>query len=164
MDSPIRPGEITINSRNYRRHISPTVAGEVKKCGTIPRDFMRCPLGYIAHARAWDLELIPESEWQARLDEQIKDKAQLSNVRDTGMNGQPIPSRDQNGKGFCWAHSGVSAHLIARAVMGEPYADLSAYALACIIKKYRDEGGGAKVLSLKASAVVLQPSSGLSSR
>ena len=38
-------------------------------------------------------------------------------------------------------HSGVSAHLLARAYMNEPYADLSAYAGACMIKNFRDEGG-----------------------
>jgi hypothetical protein len=43
--------------------------------------------------------------------------------------------------GNCWAHSGVSAHLLVRARDGQPYADLSAFAIACIIKGYRDEGG-----------------------
>lgn len=51
----------------------------------------------------------------------------------------------------CWAHSGVSAHLMVRAIMGEPYADLSAYMVACIIKDYRDEGGwGAEGVEFQA--------------
>jgi hypothetical protein len=41
----------------------------------------------------------------------------------------------------CWAHSSVSAVLLCRARDGQPYADLSAYAVACIIKNYADEGG-----------------------
>jgi hypothetical protein len=41
----------------------------------------------------------------------------------------------------CWAHSSVSALLLLRARDNQPYADLSAYAIACIIKDYRDEGG-----------------------
>ncbi len=43
--------------------------------------------------------------------------------------------------GNCWAHSSVSAMLLRRALDGEPYADLSAFEVACIIKDYRDEGG-----------------------
>lgn len=43
--------------------------------------------------------------------------------------------------GNCWAHSTTSAALVGRAKDGQPYADLSAYAIACIIKNYRDEGG-----------------------
>jgi hypothetical protein len=70
------------------------------------------------------------------------DKSKLSDIRmRAGPNSGMIPSRDQNGRGYCWAHSGTSAHLLARAVMNEPYADLSAYAVACIIKNYADEGG-----------------------
>jgi hypothetical protein len=57
------------------------------------------------------------------------------------MNGKPIPSRDQNGRGYCWMHSGVSCILLARARDGQPYADLSAYGPSCLVKNFRDEGG-----------------------
>src|SRR5579885_3319086 len=122
--------EVIITSRNYRKFINPVVDGEQKKCGTLPRDFSTHPVGHLWCAAPFDLPLIPESEWQARLDAQKAAKAQLSDVRNIGMGGQPIPSRDQNGKGYCWAHSGVSAHLICRALMNEPYADLSAFSVA----------------------------------
>lgn len=108
--------------------------------GLIPRNFANYPVGYLACARPFDLPLIPESEWEARLQEQ-KANGTLMDIRNRGMNGQPMPSRDQNGKGYCWAHSSTSAAMLARAVNGEPYADLSAYMVACIIKGYRDEGG-----------------------
>lgn len=134
-------GLITINDSNSHLFINPVHDGEVKVCGTLPRDFMRCPVGYLPHAKPFDLPLIPESEWQPRLDALKAAKAQLLDVRNRGMQGQPIPSRDQNGKGYCWAHSGVSAHLLARAAMNEPYADLSAFAIACMIKHFQDEGG-----------------------
>lgn len=107
--------------------------------GLVERDYSTHPVGY--NAKPFDLPLIPESEWQSRLDAQKAAKAQLSDIRNTGMNGQPIPSRDQNGKGYCWAHSSTSAALIVRAINGLPYEDLSAFAVACIIKNYRDEGG-----------------------
>lgn len=133
--------EIIIHDDNYQDHISPLVNGELKSQGLIPRDFEVQPFGSLMFAKPFDIPLIPESEWQSRLDAQIAAKAQLSDVRNAGMHGQPIPSRDQNGKGYCWSHSSTSAALIVRAINNEPYADLSAYAVACIIKNYHDEGG-----------------------
>lgn len=133
--SPIGPKEVIIT--DYMSSLPPT--GHAK--GLIPRDYAKYPVGYLMHAKPFDLPLIPENEWQGRLAAQIAAKAQLSNIRNAGNNGSPIPSRDQNGKGYCWAHSGVSAQLLVRAINNEPYADLSAYAIACIIKGYRDEGG-----------------------
>ncbi len=112
-----------------------------QKTGLIPRDFAKYPVGYLMCAKPFDLPLIPESEWADRLALQIQNKAQLSDIRNAGMFGQRIPSRDQNGKGYCWAHSSTSASLLIRAVNNEPYADLSAYCVACIIKGYQDEGG-----------------------
>lgn len=130
---------IIIGDHNFQDHLVPP-----PNCskGLIPRDFSKHPVGYSMHAKPFDLPLIPESEWQSRLDTQIAAKAQLTDIRNiSGPNGGPIPSRDQNGKGYCWAHSSVSAMLLRRAADGEPYADLSAYAVACIIKGYQDEGG-----------------------
>jgi hypothetical protein len=116
--------------------------GLQRATGLIPRNYATHPVGYSMHAKPFDLPLIPQSEWQARLDARIAAKAQLSDIRNTsGPNGGPIPSRDQDGVGYCWAHSSTSAALLVRAVQGEPYADLSAFAVACIIKNYRDEGG-----------------------
>jgi hypothetical protein len=146
------PKEIIINSRNAHLFVEDKVIdGERKARGLMPRNFASHPVGYGAYAPAFDIALIPESEWQDRLDEQIKNKAQLSDIRNTGMGGKPIPSRDQNGKGYCWSHSSTSAALIIRALNNEPYADLSAYAVACVIKNYRDQGGwGAESLAFIA--------------
>ena len=43
--------------------------------------------------------------------------------------------------GNCWAHSTTGAIMALRAIQNEPTVELSAYAVACIIKNYRDEGG-----------------------
>lgn len=94
--------EIVINSRNFRQFINPVVAGEQKVCGTLPRDFSKEPHGSMWFAPAFDLPLIPENEWQKRLDAQKAAKAQLSDIRNIGMGGQPIPSRDQNSYGYCF--------------------------------------------------------------
>lgn len=108
--------------------------------GLIPRDFNVQPYGGVRGVAAFSLPIIPQSEWVDRMKSlNGQNLSDLRNIR--GPNGGPIPSRDQNGKGYCWAHSGVSAMLLKRAFMNEPYADLSAYAIACKIKNYRDEGG-----------------------
>jgi hypothetical protein len=69
------------------------------------------------------------------------EKSNLSDIRLTGNNGGIIPSLDQNGKGFCWAHSSTGAVMMLRAVMGLSYVPLSAFAVACVIKNFQDEGG-----------------------
>lgn len=110
--------------------------------GLVPRDYGAYPVGYLgATAPPFDMPLIPRSEWKDRLATLKAAKAQLSDIRNSGMLGRPIPSRDQNGRGYCWAHSSVSACLLVRAANHQPYSDLSAYAVACIIKNYRDQGG-----------------------
>jgi hypothetical protein len=121
-------------------HTTPADKGR----GLVPRDYLAYPVGSypgIAAYHAVNMPTFSQSEWSARLAEQTAQGARLSDIRRRGANGKPIPSRDQAQRGYCWAHSGVSAHLLIRAVMGLPYADLSAYAVACIIKRYADEGG-----------------------
>lgn len=144
--------EVLIHDGNFQLFIEPVVNGEKKSQGLIPRDFGKYPVGYLMHAKPFDLPLIAENEWQDRLDDMKARKAMLSDIRNVmGPNGGPIPSRDQNGKGYCWAHSSTSAALLLRAIMGGAYADLSAYAVACVIKGYRDEGGwGAESLEFIA--------------
>jgi hypothetical protein len=136
------PGEVVINDNNYHEYFEPVVDGKHMKRGLNPRNFNAFPVGCYKFAKPFDLPLIQESEWQGRLDAQIAARAQLSDIRDRmGPGGAPIPSRDQNGKGYCWAHSSTSAALICNAIAGNAYADFSAYAVACIIKGYRDQGG-----------------------
>ncbi len=137
----IRPGEVVIHDGNWMDFVNPVINGETKWCATHPRDWSVYPHGSLKHAKPFDLPLIPESEWESRLAARIAARAQFSDVRNTGMFGQPIPSLDQNGVGYCWCHSGVSAHLIRRAFMGEPFVDLSPFAIGCMIKGFRDEGG-----------------------
>ena len=134
--------DVVINDSNFRAFINPTVNGEKKSHGLRPRNFDTHPVGYLACAKPFDLPLIPESEWADRLAAQKAAKAQLFDVwKISGPNGGAIPPRDQDGKGYCWAHSSTTAALCIRALMGESYQDLSAFAVACIIKDYQDEGG-----------------------
>lgn len=135
-------GEIVIHDGNFHLFINPTIDGELKKCGTVPRDWARHPCGFSPFAPASSITPVPRSEWSERIRDKVARKAQLSDLRNVGMpDGTPIPSRDQNGYGYCWAHSTTSAAVLRRCRDHLPYADLSAYAIACIIKNYRDEGG-----------------------
>ena len=132
------PNEIVIDDGNWQQFAQDVVIdGEVKSRGCIPRDYT---VKY-ATAQALDIPLIPRSEWSARIKEMEETKSRLSDIRNRGMYGQQIPSRDQNGRGYCWMHSGCSAALLLRARDNQPYVDLSAYMGACLIKNYRDEGG-----------------------
>lgn len=136
------PNEVLIGDHNFHQYQPPpTVDGEVKSYGLIPRDYKTHPRGCYSSIHAIDVPLIDQGEWPQRLKDLAANHALLSDIRLKGNAGQPIPSRDQNGKGYCWAHSGTSATLIVRATANLPYADLSAYAVACTIKSYRDEGG-----------------------
>jgi hypothetical protein len=146
-------GELCIHDGNYRQHFAPLINGEWKSHGLVPRDYALYPRGCYASIQAVDVPLIPRSEWSARIKEMEATKSRLSDLRATeGPSSGLIPSLDQNGKGYCWAHSGVSATLMLRAVMNEPYVSLSAYAVACTIKSYRDEGGwGAQGVDFLAS-------------
>jgi hypothetical protein len=136
------PDEVVITDQNLHEFINPLVAGERKAHGLRPRNYNTHPVGCYAWAPPFDFPLIPKNEYSARIDDMEGNKSRTSDVRmKGGPGGGMVPSRDQDGKGFCWAHSGVSCHLLIHTLMGQPYADLSAFAIACIIKSYQDEGG-----------------------
>jgi hypothetical protein len=137
----MNPGEPLIHQRNFMQHIQPVIDGERKMHGLDPRNFAAKPVGSMRGAPTATFTKYPRDQWPALLREQTLKKGRCSDARETGMNGQRIPSRDQNGRGYCWAHSTVSATLIDRATANLPYADLSAYAIACMIKGFRDQGG-----------------------
>jgi hypothetical protein len=64
-----------------------------------------------------------------------------ADLRTIGNNGGHVKSLDQNGHGYCWAYSTASAITACRIRDNQPYARLSAHAVACKIKNFRDEGG-----------------------
>ncbi len=87
------------------------------------------------------LQVIPRSEWDARIAEQDALKSSLWHLRQTMADGAIAPTLDQNGQGYCWAYSTTRAVMYVRAVMGLPYVRLSAHAIGCKVKGFRDEGG-----------------------
>jgi hypothetical protein len=127
--------EIVIHEGNYEEVLRP------EGYGLTPRDFAANPLGSLTFAPPFDIPLIPESEWQSRLDAQKAAKAQLSDIRMRGDGGKMIPARNQKDSNYCWAHSSTGAVILGRAVNNLPYRDLSAFAVACKIKGFRNQGG-----------------------
>ncbi len=134
-------GEIVIHKHNWQQFLAPRDPNAQGHHGLAPRDFFRHPCGSLPYAPKSAIQKIPRSEWSGLIKEMTDSRTRLSDIRDRAMYGQRMPSRDQNGRGYCWAHSTVSAALLGRARMGLPYADLSAYHIACIIKGYADQGG-----------------------
>lgn len=87
-----------------------------------------------------EMTLYDESEWDALYDAQEEQKSSLEHLYLRG--GKPaFLNLDQNGQGFCWAYSTTQAIMLTRLVNNQPAVRLSAHALACRIKNFRDEGG-----------------------
>jgi len=87
------------------------------------------------------LKVIPRHEWSARIKEMEGTQSSLADIRKYAANGQQMPTLDQNGQGYCWAYSVTRAVMYQRAIMNQPYKRLSAHAVACMVKGFRDEGG-----------------------
>lgn len=111
------------------------------KTGYIKRDYKAFPVGYSASAPAFDLPLIPRSEWNGLIAKKTAEGSWLTDIRDRAMFGQRAPSGNQNGFGYCWNFSTRSAIQLCRARDNAPWVPLSGYAAAAIIKRGRDEGG-----------------------
>lgn len=129
---PVSPNEPIIHDGNYKDFIDPIHDGEVKKCGTIPRDYNVQPAEVFASPD--EMELIDPSEYDARIEEKEKTKSRLSDLR------YGIPSLDQDGVGYCWAHSTTHCAILL-GLRNNNYIPLSAFSIAAVIKKGRDEGG-----------------------
>lgn len=134
----LRPNELLIDDSTNNDVVFPKSHAR----GLIPRDLNRFPRGCYATVAAVDFPLIPTSEYSERIKYREETKSQLSHLRRiSGPNGGHIPSLDQNGVGYCWNHSATMANMLNRAVAGLPYVKLSAFAVGCMIKNYKDEGG-----------------------
>lgn len=88
-----------------------------------------------------EVDIVPESEWDARFEEQEKYKSSLAHLRRRALQGKPFPSLDQNGQGYCWMYSGGNALTSARAKQNQPWVRFSCHAGAWVIKNGKDEGG-----------------------
>ena len=136
--------ELIINDSNWRQHVDTVIDGTHQRGGLIPRDYIKHPQGCMTLAppyNAVEMPLIPRSEWSDRIKDLEATKSRISDMRMTGNNGSMIPSKDQNGQGYCWAYSTTRAAEMLRMIAGLPYVALSAHAPACKVKNFEDEGG-----------------------
>ena len=115
--------------------LSPIVDGLAKGRGAVERDYDAYPTEMFEPPS--QMLLIPRSEWSARIKEQEERKSRISDV----LRMANIPSMDQGSNGYCWSHSTVSSVQAVRAINNQPYVPLSAYMVAAIIKRGRNEGG-----------------------
>lgn len=108
--------------------------------GHIPRDYNLFPQEMFAPPS--EMDEIPESEWDARYDEQEELQSSLEHIYLSGPNGGPaFLCLDQNGHGYCWAYSTGHAIMIDRLKRNLPLIRLNPHATAAIIKGGRNQGG-----------------------
>lgn len=107
--------------------------------GLVPRDYSTSPVEMFAPPS--EMNLIPRSEWDARIEEQERLGSSLEHIRNRGNNGQPIPILNQDQSNYCWAHSTTNTVILNRAVSNQPYVPLSAYAVASLIMNGANKGG-----------------------
>ncbi len=89
-----------------------------------------------------DMALIPESEWDARYDEQEEQKSSLEHLYLSGPNGTPaFRNLDQGSEGYCWIYSVGHSIMMDRLRRNIPLVRLNPHSAGAIIKKGRNEGG-----------------------
>lgn len=134
----LTPSMPIIDDNNYQSFINPTVDGEVKLCGTLPRDFSADPFGQGPYLAPFpDSMRIPVKDWPDLIREKDSKKSWITNLSDQ------VGSKvlDQDGTNFCWANGVVRALTIARVYAGEPQVMLSPASVAAPINNYRNNGG-----------------------
>jgi hypothetical protein len=108
--------------------------------GYVPRNYAIDPPEMFDQPTS--MTLIPESDWDARYDEQEAKQSSLEHLYLSGPNGTPaFLNLDQNGHGYCWAYSTGHALMMLRLQANMPLVRLNPHATAAIIKGGRDEGG-----------------------
>jgi hypothetical protein len=84
-----------------------------------------------------DRLLIPESEWQARIEEQEQLKSRVSDL----VSHYKIPPKNQGSLNYCWIYAPVHAMEINRVRAGYRYQPLAAAQVGAAIKRGRNSGG-----------------------
>lgn len=119
--------------------------------GAIPRDYDIDPEEMFEQPS--EMDLIPESDWDAQYEAQEQAKSSCMHIRMTGNHGKMIPNLDQDGIGYCWGHSITHAVMVANAAANKEYEPLSAFGLCAPIKNGRDEGGWCGLSAQRARQV-----------
>ena len=107
--------------------------------GAVARDYDEFPETMMEHPSG--IKLLDDSAMNALYDEREARKIGLRYLYLRG--GKPaFQNLDQNGQGYCWMYSKVTAMMAVRMLNNNlPSHPLNAHAPACLVKKGRDEGG-----------------------
>jgi hypothetical protein len=139
--SELGSNELVITDDNYQLYTrAPVIDGEQKGFG-MESEYWDQDVAGFSTIEPFSMPLIPREEWSERIRQLETEKSRLSDLRIVGDNGGPIRSTDQGSYGYCWCHSTTSAALLSRAVEAQPYVRLSAFAVGCKIKNFRNQGG-----------------------
>lgn len=132
LGSTLLKGEKVYNDENFQElfggwrkegdFISVPGGGERRLLSATPRPPGHDASGYSRPFSALYAD-IPESEYDARIDEQIELEARASDFCD-------FPAFDQDGLPTCWAIGTAQAETIARRIMGLPHVQLSGCSIA----------------------------------
>jgi len=108
--------------------------------GYVERDYDQYPLEM--YAPPTEIPLIPRSEWQGIIQERKERGMGLRAIWERRY-GSNVGSAhlDQNGQGYCWSYSVAHTVMFARVRDNQEPKRLSAHAVACKIKNFKDEGG-----------------------
>lgn len=108
--------------------------------GAVPRDYAVQPVEMLAMPS--EMDLVPQSEWDARIDEQEATASSLEHIYLGGAGGVPkFANLDQVSDGYCWAYSTGHCMMLTRLRDNEPLVRLNPHSVAAIIKGGRNEGG-----------------------
>lgn len=111
--------------------------------GLVPRDYGVDPEAMFAPPS--ELQVIPQSEWDARYDEQEAQESSLEHIFLRG--GRPAFSNlDQNGDGHCWAYSTGHSIMLTRLRDNRPLVRLNPHFIAASLGRMN---GGWCGLSMK---------------
>lgn len=103
------------------------------------RDYALYPVEMFASPS--DMPEMSLTEIADRIKDHEANQSSLRHIRRRALNGQPIPSLDQNGQGYCWAYSNTIGVMLTRARDNQPPVRLSAHGVACKVKNFVDQGG-----------------------
>lgn len=101
--------------------------------GYVPRDYSLYPQEMFDPPSG--MPLIPESEWDARYDEQEAQKSSLEHLYLQGGDTPLFENLDQDGQGDCWLFSTGHAVMFVRAVNNLPLVRLNPHAGAVILNQ-----------------------------
>lgn len=102
--------------------------------GMVPRDYSIYPEPMFAQPD--QMQIIPQSEWDARFDEQEATKSSLEHLYLNGPNGEPaFVNLDQDGFPDCWAHSTAHSIMLDRLKQNLPIIKLNGVAAATLMNQ-----------------------------